>query len=135
MARSAWKLKYINPVFLKFDSDESVDESLNMKKHNVLQTYARNSTITEFFLDNKIALHNGRKFIRIYINESQLGLKLGSLVLTKSIGISIHLYNKVRKKQEEKKKLLKQKKSRKGKAKSKSKAKSKKKTKKKKDNG
>lgn len=134
MTRSAWKLKYINPIFLKFKDDKDVLTLAKEKKRYVFQTYARNSTITEFFLDNKLAVHDGRKFVKITIEEQHLGAKLGSLVLTKSIGISIHLHNRVQKKQEEKKKLQKQKKSRK--VKSKAKAKSKKKSsKKKKDNG
>lgn len=111
MARSVWKLPYVDRVVFALQNDEEyLRLSSNEKRPFVIQLNSRASTISEELVNRKVALHNGRKFIRVALTEDHIGLKLGDLVLTKQIGVSIHLYNKINKKQKEKQKLLKQRK-------------------------
>lgn len=111
MARSVWKLPYVDRVVFGLQNDEEyLRLSSKEKRPFIIQLNSRASTISEELVNRKVALHNGRKFIRIALTEDHIGLKLGDLVLTKQIGISIHLHNKINKKQKEKQKLLKQRK-------------------------
>lgn len=48
----------------------------------VINTWARNSTITEEFIGHTIAVHDGRKHIPVYITEDMLFHKLGEFAPT-----------------------------------------------------
>jgi small subunit ribosomal protein S19 len=49
----------------------------------VIKTWARRSTIPPEFVGQTIAVHNGRKFIPIYITEDMVGHKLGEFSPTR----------------------------------------------------
>lgn len=49
----------------------------------VVKTWARSSTITPEFVGHTIAIHNGRKFLPIFITEEMVGHKLGELAPTR----------------------------------------------------
>lgn len=55
--------------------------SRNEKK--VLRTWSRRSTITPDFVGHTIAVHNGRKFIPVYVTENMVGHKLGEFSFTR----------------------------------------------------
>ena len=55
--------------------------SRNEKK--VLRTWSRRSTITPDFIGHTIAVHNGRKFIPVYVTENMVGHKLGEFSFTR----------------------------------------------------
>ena len=49
----------------------------------VLKTWARRSTVVPEFVGHTLAVHNGNKFIPIYITENMVGHKLGEFVPTR----------------------------------------------------
>jgi small subunit ribosomal protein S19 len=79
MARSLKKGPYIDPKLMK--KVEKLNES-NQKK--VVKTWARRSTIPPEFVGHTIAVHNGIKFIPVYITENMVGHKLGEFALTRT---------------------------------------------------
>ena len=50
---------------------------------NVLRTWSRRSTITPDFVGHTLAVHNGNKFIPVYITENMVGHKLGEFAPTR----------------------------------------------------
>ena len=68
-----------------------VDEHLNRKVKNasgsgsraVIKTWSRRSTITPEMVGLTIAVHNGKKFIPIYISENMVSHKLGEFAPTR----------------------------------------------------
>ncbi|HMH15002.1 MAG TPA: 30S ribosomal protein S19 [Edaphobacter sp.] len=55
---------------------------INDKK--VLRTWSRRSTIHPDFVGHTIAVHNGRKFIPVYVTENMVGHKLGEFSATRT---------------------------------------------------
>ncbi len=49
----------------------------------ILKTWSRRSTITPEFVGHTMAVHNGRKFIPVYITENMVGHKLGEFAATR----------------------------------------------------
>ena len=63
------------------------DKVLNMTesgKKNVIKTWARASMISPDFVGHTIAVHNGNKFIPVYITENMVGHKLGEFAPTRT---------------------------------------------------
>jgi small subunit ribosomal protein S19 len=68
-----------------------VDEHLSKKitamnesrEKRVIKTWSRRSTITPDFVGHTIAVHNGNKFIPVYISENMVGHKLGEFAPTR----------------------------------------------------
>ena len=56
--------------------------SRNEKK--VLRTWSRRSTVIPEFVGHTIAVHNGKKFIPVYITENMVGHKLGEFSFTRT---------------------------------------------------
>ncbi len=50
----------------------------------ILKTWARRSTIIPEFIGYTFAVHNGKKFIPVYITENMVGHKLGEFSLTRT---------------------------------------------------
>jgi len=67
-----------------------VDVSLEKKVANrggdkkIIKTWSRRSTITPDFVGITFAVHNGRKFIPVYISENMVGHKLGEFAPTRT---------------------------------------------------
>ena len=79
MARSLKKGPYIDPSLLKRITkakDESCDK--------VIKTWSRRSTITPELVGLTIAVHNGKKFIPVFITEDMVGYKLGEFSPTRT---------------------------------------------------
>ena len=53
-------------------------------KKKVIKTWARRSTITPDFVGHTIAVHNGNKFIPVYVSENMVGHKLGEFAPTRT---------------------------------------------------
>ncbi|MSR36758.1 MAG: 30S ribosomal protein S19 [Gemmatimonadetes bacterium] len=78
MARSVKKGPYIDDkLLLKVE----LMNSRNEKK--VVKTWARSSTISPDFVGHTVAVHNGNKFIPVYITENMVGHKLGEFAPTR----------------------------------------------------
>ncbi len=78
MPRSVKKGPYIDDKLLaKIDGMNARNET------NVIKTWARASTISPDFVGHTIAVHNGNKFIPVYITENMVGHKLGEFSPTR----------------------------------------------------
>jgi small subunit ribosomal protein S19 len=63
---------------------ENKMEKLNVSNEKkVIRTWSRRSTILPEFVGHTIAVHNGRKFIPVYITENMVGHKLGEFAPTR----------------------------------------------------
>ena len=49
----------------------------------VIKTWSRRSTITPDFIGHTFAVHNGRKFIPVYVTENMVGHRLGEFAMTR----------------------------------------------------
>ena len=79
MGRSLAKGPYIETRLLA-----RVDELNRARQKKVLKTWSRRSTIIPEFVSHTIAVHNGRKFIPVYITENMVGHRLGEFAQTRS---------------------------------------------------
>ena len=80
MARSLKKGPYIDFSLLK-----AVDKAQEEGKANkVIKTWSRRSTITPDFIGLTFAVHNGKKFIPVYVTDNMVGHKLGEFSLTRT---------------------------------------------------
>jgi small subunit ribosomal protein S19 len=79
MSRSAKKGPFIDAHLMK---KIDVMNAANDKK--VLKTWSRRSTIHPDFVGHTIAVHNGRKFIPVYVTENMVGHKLGEFSATRT---------------------------------------------------
>ncbi len=60
-------------------------EQLNARSdRKVIKTWSRRSTITPEMIGHTLAVHNGRKFIPVYISENMVGHKLGEFSPTRT---------------------------------------------------
>jgi small subunit ribosomal protein S19 len=79
MARSVKKGPYIDEkLFAKIDKMNSVGDK------RVVKTWARRSTISPEFVAHTLAVHNGNKFIPVFITENMVGHKVGEFVPTRT---------------------------------------------------
>ena len=79
MARSIKKGPFIDESLVK------KIEAMNVEnKKVVVKTWSRRSTIPPDFVGHTIAVHNGIKFIPIYISENMVGHKLGEFSPTRT---------------------------------------------------
>jgi len=79
MARSVKKGPYIDLKLMKKIEDLS---KANQKR--VIKTWARRSTIPPEFVGHTVAVHNGNKFIPVFISENMVGHKLGEFAPTRT---------------------------------------------------
>src|SRR5271157_1124661 len=69
-----------------FADDHLVNKVAAMNAKNekkVLRTWSRRSTILPEFIGHTIAVHNGKKFIPVYVTENMVGHKLGEFSPTR----------------------------------------------------
>ena len=60
-----------------------IDEMNRKFEKKVIKTWSRRSTIHPEFVGHTIAVHNGKKFIPVYITENMVGHKLGEFAPTR----------------------------------------------------
>jgi small subunit ribosomal protein S19 len=78
MARSTKKGPFVD-VYL-----QTRVEGMNARNEKkVLRTWSRRSTIIPEFVGHTIAVHNGKKFIPVYVTENMVGHKLGEFSFTR----------------------------------------------------
>ncbi|MCZ6916348.1 MAG: 30S ribosomal protein S19 [Gemmatimonadetes bacterium] len=78
MPRSVKKGPYIDPPLFK-----KIQELNDQNEKRVFKTWSRGSTITPEFVGHTIAVHNGNKFIPVYVSENMVGHKLGEFAPTR----------------------------------------------------
>jgi small subunit ribosomal protein S19 len=79
MARSIKKGPYID-----FKLEKKVEKMNDGTKRSVIKTWSRRSTITPDFVGHTFAVHNGNKFIPVYVTEFMVGHKLGEFAPTRN---------------------------------------------------
>ena len=70
--------------FIDFKLEKRIAEMSQSNKKQVLKTWSRRSMISPDFVGQTIAVHNGNKFIPVYITENMVGHKLGEFSLTRT---------------------------------------------------
>jgi small subunit ribosomal protein S19 len=79
MARSLKKGPFIEDSLMK-----KVQALNNTAEKRVIKTWSRRSTIPPDFVGHTLAIHNGNKFIPVYITENMVGHKLGEFAPTRT---------------------------------------------------
>jgi len=79
MSRSVWK-----GAFVDGHLRAKVDDLNRKSERKVIKTWSRRSTITPEMVGHTMAVHNGRKFIPVYITENMVGHKLGEFAMTRT---------------------------------------------------
>ena len=78
MPRSVRKGPYIDQRLL-----QRVEMMNSRNEKKVIKTWARASTISPEFVGHTVAVHNGNKFIPVYVTENMVGHKLGEFAPTR----------------------------------------------------
>jgi len=78
MARSISKGPFVDDFLRK-----RVDELNKKNERKVIKTWSRRSTVTPDMVSHTIAVHNGKKFIPVYVTENMVGHKLGEFASTR----------------------------------------------------
>ena len=79
MSRSLKKGPYID-----FKLERKVDKLNHSGKKTVIKTWSRRSMISPDFVGHTLAVHNGNKFIPVYVTENMVGHKLGEFAPTRN---------------------------------------------------
>ena len=79
MGRSLKKGPFIDDHLLA-----KVDAMNAKNEKKVIKTWSRRSTILPLFIGHTLAVHNGRKFIPVYVTENMVGHKLGEFSPTRT---------------------------------------------------
>ncbi len=78
MSRSTKKGPFVDSNLL-----EKIQKMNSVGEKKMVKTWARNCTVTPEFVGHTIQVHNGRKFLSIYISEQMVGHKLGEFAFTR----------------------------------------------------
>ena len=78
MARSVKKGPFVQESLLK-----KVQGMNSRSEKRVVKTWARSSTVIPDFIGHTFAVHNGNKFIPVYVTENMVGHKLGEFSPTR----------------------------------------------------
>ena len=79
MARSIKKGVFIDEKLYK-----KVITAKNSKKREVIKTWSRSSTVIPEMVGLTLAVHNGKKFLPVFVTENMVGLKLGEFSITRN---------------------------------------------------
>ncbi len=79
MARSIKKGPFADKHLTK-----KVDDANRTNKKSVIKTWSRRSTILPDFVGHTFAVHNGRKFVPVFVTENMVGHKLGEFAPTRT---------------------------------------------------
>lgn len=79
MARSVKKGPFVDDHLQK-----KVDTAIAAGDRKMIKTWSRRSTITPEFVGQTFAVHNGRKFITVFVTENMVGHKLGEFSPTRT---------------------------------------------------
>jgi len=78
MSRSLKKGPYID-----FKLEKKLEKMNSENKKEVIKTWARRSMVSPLFVGHTIAIHNGNKFVPVFITENMVGHKLGEFAPTR----------------------------------------------------
>lgn len=78
MSRSLKKGPNVDPKLLK-----KIEKQKSEGKNEPIQTWRRSSMIPPEFVGHTFMVHNGKKFIKVFVTEEMVGHKLGEFALTR----------------------------------------------------
>jgi small subunit ribosomal protein S19 len=78
MSRSLKKGPFVDTPLL-----EKIEVMNRANEKKVIKTWSRRSTVIPEFVGHTLAVHNGRKFIPVYVTENMVGHKLGEFAPTR----------------------------------------------------
>src|SRR5688500_6534405 len=78
MPRSVSKGAFVDDHLLK-----KIERMNENKDRKIIKTWSRRSTITPEMIGNTLAVHNGKKFIPVFVTENMVGHKLGEFAPTR----------------------------------------------------
>ena len=78
MARSINKGPFVDPKLIR-----KIQDINDKGKKKVIKTWSRQSMVTPEFVGHTLAIHNGNKFIPVFIYENMVGHKLGEFAPTR----------------------------------------------------
>lgn len=70
--------------FIDYHLMEKVEKNLETKKKTAIKTWSRRSLIIPDFVGQTFAVHNGNKFIPVYVTENMVGHKFGEFAPTRT---------------------------------------------------
>jgi len=79
MARSLKKGPFVDDHLQK-----KVERAISTGDRKVIKTWSRRSTVTPDMVGLTIAVHDGRKHVPVFVNESMVGHKLGEFAITRT---------------------------------------------------
>lgn len=79
MARSVWKGPFFDRYLIK-----KAEAVLQSGRKDVIKTWSRRSTIIPQFVGVTFGVHNGHKFIPVFVTENMVGHKLGEFAPTRT---------------------------------------------------
>jgi len=79
LPRSVKKGPFVDDSLMK-----KVNRTINENSHQVIKTWSRRSTIFPEFIGLTFAVHNGKKFVPVFITEDMVGHKLGEFSPTRT---------------------------------------------------
>lgn len=79
MGRSVKKGPYVDPKVLK-----KVMMQKGSASREPVKTWARSTTIVPEFVGHNFAIHDGRKFVGLFVTESMVGHKLGEFAISRT---------------------------------------------------
>ena len=79
MARSLKKGPFVEEKLMK-----KVQTMMESGEKKLIKTWSRRSTIVPEFIGFTFAVHNGKKFIPVYVTENMVGHKLGEFAMTRT---------------------------------------------------
>jgi small subunit ribosomal protein S19 len=78
LPRSVKKGPFVDDHLMKKIESQSVDD------RRPIRTWSRRSTITPEMIGYTVAVHNGRRFLPVYVTENMVGHKLGEFAPTRT---------------------------------------------------
>ncbi len=81
MARSLKKGPFVHNKLA-----EKIEAAANASKKPVIKTWSRASVITPDAVGLSFAVHNGKKFVPLYVSENMVGHKYGEFAITRKFG-------------------------------------------------
>ncbi len=79
MSRSVWKGPFVDGYLLK-----KAEAVLSSGRKDVVKTWSRRSTILPQFVGVTFGVHNGKKFVPVFVTENMVGHKLGEFAPTRT---------------------------------------------------
>jgi small subunit ribosomal protein S19 len=70
--------------FVDYHLVEKVDKARKTGDRKIIRTWSRRSTVTPEMVGLTIAVHNGRKFVTVFVGENMVGHKLGEFAPTRT---------------------------------------------------